>query len=180
MPNPDFFTLPRAEQTVKTKTFTDAKFPDRPVTISLHRLDTLESYEAYDLRQEMVAKYLAGDETYVATEGEKGQAPVDFPPVGKKPVKMSASLCEMCANYAVMQADVTDAGLPNTDKLSFEQLVAMSATMPDAWNQLQTFAVLLGKDEKKSGSGDGGEPPPASESAGTTDTPNLISEPMPS
>lgn len=172
MPNPNFFTLSRPTQIVRTRSFTDTAQPGQTVTLSFKEMDALDGHAALDIVQEYVKRYVTGDEV-------AGTPPADFPAIGGRPVVLSHALCDNVGNLVAMQSETTEAGGANLDKLRFEDFVALSVTMPNAWIAILRFVKEI-QDEKKSAQTDAGISPPALPSDGTDDTPNLTSEPTPS
>ena len=104
-------------------------------------LDTTEQFQALELAAGKVKLYLTGDDK---------KPPVDFPPVGGAAVEgLSEALIQAVASICLMQSDVDENGHPVPDvPYSFEELVAMSITLPGVWNDM----MQLGSDVTKQNS----------------------------
>jgi len=101
-------------------------------------LDTTEQFQALELAAGKIKLYLTGDDK---------KLPVDFPPVGGECVEgLSEALLQAVASLCLMQSDVDENGHPVPDTpYTFEEMVAMSITLPAVWNDM----MQLGSDVTK-------------------------------
>ena len=96
-------------------------------------LDTTEQFQALELANGKTKLYLTGDEK---------KPPHDFPPVGGAAVEgLSEALLQAVASLCLMQSDADENGQPVPDApYTFEELVAMSITLPGVWSDMMQLA----------------------------------------
>ena len=124
------FKLPRPKREPVTKSFTDAEQPGAEVTLTLRRLDAAELIVAAEAAQAQIETWITGGDLRPASQ---------FPFVDGKPVPLTAKLCLSVTVLEHMQCPA-DAG----ERYSFNELVALTVTMPNAWQEIYRFMEEVG------------------------------------
>lgn len=123
------FSMARPKREPKTFTFTDPSQPDNPLTMRLKAIGPSAGLAAYDIQQELVAKWIEGE--------------VPFPAIGGEACEVTRSLCQAAAAIYVMQCPEDP-----SDRYSPEEIIALSFTMESAFMQLNDAATKLAQMEQ--------------------------------
>lgn len=124
---------------------------DNVADLWFRALDTTEQFQALELANGKIKLYITGDDKKPA---------LDFPPVGGAAVEgLSEALLQAVASICLMQSDVDENGHPVPDApYTFEELVAMSITLPGVWSdmmQLGSDVTKLNSEQSKNALGAG-------------------------
>lgn len=142
----DPFSLSRPPRKSGEKTFTDPAQPGLEWFMSLKALDNAERHAVQEYAETMIAKYLGDPESGVPPQ-------VRFPAIGQEVVTLSRRLLFNAATLWYMQTAKEPEGY------SFEQIVGLSVTMPNAWWEVVAWSNELAEvGESKNDSGAGTEP----------------------
>ncbi len=123
------FNMPRPSRPVRMKVLTDPRWPKAKLPFYLRATDAADSHLVVEVAKRKIAQYINGKDG-------KGKDKEDFPPVGGLPVTLTETFCFTVAGIAVMQVK----GNPNLAPYTFNELVALSLTMPSLWEDLIAFA----------------------------------------
>ncbi len=105
---------------IDTREFTDPEQPGMVVALTLRNMDALLYGRGQDLARELKEKYL--------------EERLPFPPyIDGLVIEVSETLIDQTAPVAVMQT--------GADIYTPEELIAIAATMPAAWIQMQMFSA---------------------------------------
>lgn len=125
MPKVDPFSLKRPIPLSATRTFRDSAQPGIELTLGLRALDAPERTFAMEVAEDMAERYLGS---------RNRPAAMAFPAIDGRAVLMSRTLCASAATLVAMQTN------PGPEAYTFEDFVAISATMPEAWLAILTFS----------------------------------------
>lgn len=143
--DPFAFEVPEFE--VHHKEFTDPLQPGQTLILSLHRAGTIERARGASELQRMMRLYITGSDEL---------PPGPFPTVGGAVVPVSTELFAEACGIAEMQAPPEKSKQPRL--WSPEHLVAISITMPSAWEAVLRFANELNRPGRRA-EGNGSAPP---------------------
>lgn len=143
--DPFAFEVPEFE--VHHKEFTDSLQPGHTLKLSLHKAGTIEKARGASELQRMVRLYVTGSDE---------MPPGPFPAIGGQVIPVSPELFAEACGVAEMQASPEKSKQPRI--WSPEHLVAISITMPNAWEQILRFANELNRSGKRA-EGNGSAPP---------------------
>ena len=103
------------------------------ITLTLRKLGTIEKTRMYELQQELVRKYVTGNDEWVESEGEHGEGPVPFPSLGGETIVPTETMCQGAAYIAVMIVD--------TEPVDADAWIGFQAVEDSAdWIAIQSFA----------------------------------------
>jgi len=129
MPKANIYALKRPYSVVtETKTFTDPLQPGVEITLTLRGLTPAETFAALDFGQSMMSEYCGRD----GKPPERALPAID----GKIPVP-SSSMCLLLSNICYAQAGDVE------DRYTFEELVGIAETMPNAFALIQRWSESL-------------------------------------
>lgn len=101
------------------------------------RMTTVDFSRAYERAEELITRYVTGDE-------DEGIAPVPFFPVGEDFSDVTDSLCRTAAQFEVSQPEDL------TDKYTAEEFLAMANGLPpETWLEIRRFFNDLNKGQSQ-------------------------------
>lgn len=121
----DPFKLKRPAKRRETRSFTDPMQPGEEIVLTLQSLDAAELAVASEEAKEQIETWVTGNRDRPASQ---------FPFVDRLPVQMTETLCTACSILFRMQAPEDPA-----DRYSWNDLVALSVTMPTAWGRVMEW-----------------------------------------
>lgn len=115
----DFMSIPAPSTASETRTFIDARFPDKPVTLHFKSPDLVDISNISDMTESFISKYQA----------------LPFPLVQGRHVVIGRTLAQQVATIFCLQCgDV---------RYSMEQITIMAVTMPTVFNDISNYLAQL-------------------------------------
>lgn len=164
------FSMSRPKRPQETRTFTDPEQPGKAITITLRGLTHPEAYKAVERAQEAIRDYIHGDEA-------RGLPPAPFPSVAGEFIEVTEKMLYDMASVELAQVETPGEGAVYT----LEELIALSVTMPAAFDGITSFYAELqkrGRAQEKNGSGVTSGIISESPSESTNGIPNSTPEPI--
>lgn len=143
----NFLSETRPKLPVFSREFTDVLQPGKSFWLHLAPLDSVDTYVGVDVAQHAIKQYIDGDPTNPEPAYHK---PAPFQPIdGKSPI-ITESLCYTIGAIVAQMSPVDAEGKDVRDEAyTFDEIVAMSLTWPNAWEQVREFSAEVSKSGEK-------------------------------